>query len=581
MGNISSKKTEQKAITKLNELIDNIDCADGHIQSNDKTISWDGTIDFYSGNIDKKDNYQFSVDIQVKGRTSPKKKLGDKAFFNLEVTDLKNYLKKDGTILILVEFLKDKDDFKIYYSSLLPYDIVKELTPIKDTNISKTKIKMREIKNSNHLEKICRDFQLNKNVQKRMNSEDLLKGIQEVNSGVVTKFNVWEKDLKNFAPESLVGTDQYVYTYNKDNQPVAVDYVKIFNMSKQVNAVIATLDKQISYDDLTYSKVIDDEFYKFGKAFSINPKKKTFNIKITGTLNERIKQLSFYKQIVIDKKFLIGEKEFILDNNIKDIKTFDELFIQYSEMKQLLLKHNIFKDVNLDLWEDNDFYNFNVWMNAIENHKKIKLKSKICLLGSKEIGDLKISIITMKDEEDNHIVESIWNNGNYDRFHFKLVNGDIEVYNNNIFLNLNDNAYLADDINFDEMKNVFKEYSFKDEEYNLLNLQVLEIIKAFDICNNEKLLEYADYLINILLEKDKNFYEIYYINYCQILKRMNRLNESNMFELIKIRDNTTNEEIKICCNLLLDNKIEANILIKKLNTDSLKILKSYPISKYL
>ena len=187
----------------------------------------------------------------------------------------------------------------------------------------------------------------------------------------------------------------------------------------------------------------------------------------------------------------------------------------------------------------------------------------------------------MKDEEDNHIVESIWNNGNYDRFHFKLVNGDIEVYNNNIFLNLNDNAYLADDINFDEMKNVFKEYSFKDEEYNLLNLQVLEIIKAFDICNNEKLLEYADYLINILLEKDKNFYEIYYINYCQILKRMNRLNESNMFELIKIRDNTTNEEIKICCNLLLDNKIEANILIKKLNTDSLKILKSYPISKYL
>lgn len=581
MGNISSKKTEQKAITKINELIDNIDCADGHIQSNDKTISWDGTIDFYSSNIDKKDNYQFSVDIQVKGRTSLKKKLGDKAFFNLEVTDLKNYLKKDGTILILVEFLKDKDDFKIYYSSLLPYDIVKELTPIKDTNISKTKIKMREIKNSNHLEKICRDFQLNKNVQKRMNSEDLLKGIQEVNSGVVTKFNVWEKDLKNFAPESLVGTDQYVYTYNKDNQPVAVDYVKIFNMSKQVNAVIATLDKQISYDDLTYSKVIDDEFYKFGKAFSINPKKKTFNIKITGTLNERIKQLSFYKQIVIDKKFLIGEKEFILDNNIKDIKIFDELFIQYSEMKQLLLKHNIFKDVNLDLWEDNDFYNFNVWMNAIENHKKIKLKSKMCLLGSKEIGDLKISIITMKDKEDNHIVESIWNNGNYDRFHFKLVNGDIEVYNNNIFLNLNDNAYLADDINFDEMKNVFKEYSFKDEEYNLLNLQVLEIIKAFDICNNEKLLEYADYLINILLEKDKNFYEIYYINYCQILKRMNKLNESNMFELIKIRDNTTNEEIKICCNLLLDNKIEANILIKKLNTDSLKILKSYPISKYL
>lgn len=39
MGNISSKKTEQRAITKINELIDKIESADGHIQSNDKSIS--------------------------------------------------------------------------------------------------------------------------------------------------------------------------------------------------------------------------------------------------------------------------------------------------------------------------------------------------------------------------------------------------------------------------------------------------------------------------------------------------------------------------------------------------------------
>ena len=90
MGNISSKKTEQRAITKINELIDKIESADGHIQSNDKSISWDGTIDFYHGNIDKKKNFQFSIDVQIKGRTTNNKKLTDKSYFDLSVIDMQN-----------------------------------------------------------------------------------------------------------------------------------------------------------------------------------------------------------------------------------------------------------------------------------------------------------------------------------------------------------------------------------------------------------------------------------------------------------------------------------------------------------
>lgn len=59
MGNISSKKTEQRAITKINELIDKIESADGHIQNNDKSISWDGTIDFYHGILIKRKIFNF------------------------------------------------------------------------------------------------------------------------------------------------------------------------------------------------------------------------------------------------------------------------------------------------------------------------------------------------------------------------------------------------------------------------------------------------------------------------------------------------------------------------------------------
>ena len=57
---ISSLKTEQKAIHKINDLIINIPTAYSKIDENDKNISWDGTIDFYENeNIEKKDNYLF------------------------------------------------------------------------------------------------------------------------------------------------------------------------------------------------------------------------------------------------------------------------------------------------------------------------------------------------------------------------------------------------------------------------------------------------------------------------------------------------------------------------------------------
>ena len=51
MNNVSSKKVEQCAVSKINDLINQINSADSHLQNNDKTISWDGTIDFYDGNI--------------------------------------------------------------------------------------------------------------------------------------------------------------------------------------------------------------------------------------------------------------------------------------------------------------------------------------------------------------------------------------------------------------------------------------------------------------------------------------------------------------------------------------------------
>ena len=139
---ISSLKTEQKAIHKINDLIINIPTAYSKIDENDKNISWDGTIDFYENeNIEKKDNYLFSIDVQVKGRSTPKKRLGEKQQLDMDIADIRNYLKKDGTLLLLVMFRNESEDYKIYFLDLLPYNITKLLANTNESTKTVERIK--------------------------------------------------------------------------------------------------------------------------------------------------------------------------------------------------------------------------------------------------------------------------------------------------------------------------------------------------------------------------------------------------------------------------------------------------------
>ena len=68
---------------------------------------------------------------------------------------------------------------------------------------------------------------------------------------------------------------------------------------------------------------------------------------------------------------------------------------------------------------------------------------------------------------------------------------------------------------------------------------------------------------------------------CQILKRENKLNDEEIKELMNIKTNNSNVEIQLCCNLLMDSKVEANILIKNIDYKTMESFKKYPISIYL
>ena len=237
----SKSKIEQKAITKVRDLIDKIEFFKHDLKDTDKNISWDGTVEMYNGNTDIKENYDYTIDVQVKGRTTNNKKFSSKYRFPLDKIDLENYLKKDGTILIVCIFKKDENDYRLYYSNLLPYNIRAYLKEFSSNTI---KINMKEIKDAEHFENICRNFKLDKEIQKGIKENIFNEDNLYSKDGKISKFYTWEKDTQNFNPQTLVGTWKYIYTLDKNGYTVNVSYGILSNLIESLNVKIYNKNKE-------------------------------------------------------------------------------------------------------------------------------------------------------------------------------------------------------------------------------------------------------------------------------------------------------------------------------------------------
>ena len=134
------------------------------------------------------------------------------------------------------------------------------------------------------------------------------------------------------------------------------------------------------------------------------------------------------------------------------------------------------------------------------------------------------------------------------------------------------------DIN--EMKKYYEENPLEDREETLLNFQVLELLKAFDVNQNLKLLDYAKFILEkISVFSDMS--DVVRVNFLQTEKRLRNLNEGEISELIEIRNrHNENKFFNISTNLLIGNLLEAKIIYNSLSEDEKSAFGEYPISKF-
>ena len=246
-------------------------------------------------------------------------------------------------------------------------------------------------------------------------------------------------------------------------------------------------------------------------------------------------------------------------------------------------KHGISRDLNFDNWDNSDFNRLQIIISSIENNTAVKIDNAppYSMIGSYNIKDLTLSLFAPKQENGLFRTYSIWNSEkNFGTFKMSMRDGEDIIFNNK-YLVLNEKAYYSDDINYGEMKKSIINLDFNEDNRYLINCQVLNLIKVYDETRNKGLLCYAMWLTDKLISNSDDYEKgIYFINKCQISERLGFLSKDDKERLFKIKESSTDTQIKISCNLLLGNKLDAELYFNQLELEAKNIFKNFPIAKY-
>lgn len=147
--------------------------------------------------------------------------------------------------------------------------------------------------------------------------------------------------------------------------------------------------------------------------------------------------------------------------------------------------------------------------------------------------------------------------------HFK-VSPYLLVEPKNLFKAANITLELVKD-SFNVSKHIHNEYTF-----NTTNNFCIGCLIVYDDSNINEYLELVESIYSEMLkiEMSEESRSIVTVNYLQTLKRMNgTLSDSQLGQLIEIKENSKFSDdlsLRTCCNILLNNKLEAEFNFKKM-----------------
>lgn len=580
---------ELSSINKLSDALLRAERVEPDIRSNDKTPSWDGELRVYYSQAFDKANLYGRIPVQIKGQWVEKIH-GNTIKFTIDADDINNYLNDNGAMFFAIQ-LNTIDSFKIYYCSLLPFD----LRRIQDEMQPGQKTKQITLQHFPDRHKKDMLFILYSFIDNRKKQGTLLPDVRSMQDLTATNLEIetFEFSVPRLGATStdemldnILKTPLYMYVKPKNiDASFAVDKISPEEIFTQKQIPI-TVNDELLYQKLTIGRTIKGKKeIKIGSGITIEigDKRLHFNFSFTGSLNEQIKELTLLLALARGEDVRIGhyttkDGKFNLDGHT--IEEVEDRLIRLKEVSAALLKLHVEKDLELATLSEKEFKLLNWLVSGIDGKPVPICVQEKSGSGVLTIGNIKILLICKHNEVgEGFLISDFFSSPDW-RFGESGKPFEDSVPISPYVLMDCEDLQSIDNIDFDNIVNSIRKFPYSAIYGEKAVLFVLELLKYYDLSFPKEMttLEIANGILDFLSENNRDGENLYQINRFQIIKRQRPLNYDEVQYLVLIKDSGISPQFQLATNILLESFQEATLIYSKLSKTEQQVFDEFPIT---
>ncbi|MBT3320938.1 MAG: hypothetical protein HN392_01495 [Anaerolineae bacterium] len=572
MGNIEKQGTGWLSSTVAESKI-----LEPYFKENDRTPSFDGYIFVYDGSL-KKEDLKEHLPVQIKSIVVDEFS-SDRVSYSLDISDIQNYYNIRGTILFVVEICgKERKGF---IKSLLPSElknILAELKLRKSENPSKA-LHLTELDTSTltELEYICEHFLIHRKLQFSTIEHSLsITDASAIEIPIISDGTHIEEYL--FSKEHLL--------YGKPAKETVLRYIQnaqITSISQSLNRNI-TINSKMYFSQYSETRVSDGKFFEFGEKIRIDIHDGgtgNLSYKLTGTVSEHIKVLSFLLDFVETGNAHIGDGKFEI-NNIENEESFlNGAQNNLKHLKDIEALFNSFRidldRLNISLLKNRDIANLGFLLDVMIHKKRKETNPFQQGFNVVRVGNISLCIFAYKKANDT-CYTFLDTFEQHDDLNFQSQIHEGNLFASSMYVILKqDLLTLVDNLDLSTVLMDIKKVVYSTEHSEVTIIFGLELIKAYDASNRE---EFLDAAFNIFewLQQMEHGKLIPKLNELQIIRRQRAYTkDEKTFLLQEQRQNADDNRILCAINILLENKSEAESNFAQLKEEEKEEFMQYPI----
>jgi hypothetical protein len=560
------------------------------IRYNDKSISWDGNIIYFSESKGLKKGKEYFIPVQIKGKKV--KGFRDRASFRIKKIDLDNYFNNKGVIFFLGESIENGVT-RLYAKLLLQVDIIRLLSNNK--NKKTISVELEYINDVMVLEEMCNVYIANFNSQSILvynpnilrNFTDFLDSQSEQIS-----FNIsLSSDANKYRPEVAMLRSRFAYFYlNRDGIKIPLN-VEQKNVAVKYEEKIHFSIPDIYEDDLLVEFIYSSDSTEvviqklFRQHIETGKKSVTlyiengyeYDFNIVYKASKFIVNFLTYYGMLMDNSLIIEEKELYNDIcqhfNKPQLLQYHKYIIQLGE---ILEKLNISKDyfITKELLDDSnrliELYN----LLTHRHYVNISDKSKETDIGKYDVANRTMIIQANRNCNGKYEAKDLFS----EPWGLMISEGENILGKPSCYWLYIEPQYISDClIDRDKMLDDLSkcENLCSDPLVGRIMEYVLVLIKDYDISKRRRNLDFADNLLKISIDCfGTSDCEI--INFLQIKKRIKKLEDIDKEKLIVIK-NSRDVMAACCACVLLEQWDEYRNIFLNFTVEQQEAFKSWPI----